>query len=148
MVTIPVNASSKIFSLLLFLHSSIKFAFASFCLVHDGCCTYARDLHSPVHSCASNSCPAWSKSASSLLVHVKVCLVSISLREQSRDHLFVFLYLSLERDASFILSLVFTKDKIEYSAGQLFFPELEEVGGEGSQGTKGHRQTANTKEVQ
>lgn len=30
-------------------------------LVHDCCCTYARDLHSPVYFCASICCSSWSK---------------------------------------------------------------------------------------
>lgn len=40
--------------------------FLWFPLVYDCCRSYARDLHSPVHACASDSCFYWSKSVSVL----------------------------------------------------------------------------------
>lgn len=49
----------------------LLFIYFWFVLVHDCCCTYARDLHSPVHSCASNSCPYWSKFIPSMIVEWK-----------------------------------------------------------------------------
>lgn len=48
------------------LHPKFTCMFLWFPLVYDCCRSYARDLHSPVHACASDSCFYWSKSVSVL----------------------------------------------------------------------------------
>lgn len=56
--------------------------FLWFPLVYDCCGSYARDLHSPVHACASDSCFYWSKSVSVLQKEIR--------RDKSQPHMLGF----------------------------------------------------------